>query len=134
MSSACWKMKREASSFRVPARSCRRSGTETFYSYNAKYVDETGAVLKVPADHPPEIESAMQGMAAKAFRALGCDGMARVDFFLTADGSFLVNEINTIPGFTDISMYAKAMAASGISYPEIIDRLVSHGLERASWP
>lgn len=105
-----------------------------FYSYDAKYVDETGAVLKVPADLPPEVESAMRDMAANAFRALGCDGMARVDFFLKEDGVFLVNEVNTIPGFTDISMYAKAMAASGIAYRDIIDRLVSHGLARASRP
>ena len=70
-------------------------------------------------------------MAANAFRAVGCDGMARVDFFVTADMRILVNEVNTIPGFTDISMYSKAMAASGVSYAEIIDRLVAHGLARA---
>jgi D-alanine-D-alanine ligase len=70
-------------------------------------------------------------MSAKAFRALGCDGMARVDFFVRADLSAVVNEINTIPGFTDISMYAKALAASGIAYPEILDRLIAHGLARA---
>jgi D-alanine-D-alanine ligase len=58
--------------------------------------------------------------------------MARVDFFLMADMKFVVNEVNTIPGFTNISMYSKAMAASGVSYPEIIDRLVEHGLARAS--
>lgn len=73
----------------------------------------------------------MRATAAKAFRALGCDGMARVDFFLKPDMTFLINELNTIPGFTDISMYAKAMAASGVSYPEVIDRLVAHGLARA---
>lgn len=103
-----------------------------FYSYNAKYIDENGATLKVPADLPPEVEAEMREMAAKAFRALGCDGMARVDFFLTADRKFCVNEVNTIPGFTNISMYSKAMAASGVSYSEIIDRLVAHGLARAS--
>lgn len=102
-----------------------------FYSYDAKYIDEDGAALKVPADLPPDVEASMKEMAAEAFRALGCDGMARVDFFLTADMRFLVNEVNTIPGFTDISMYSKAMAASGVSYPEIIDRLVAHGLARA---
>ncbi len=102
-----------------------------FYSYDAKYVDEAGAALKVPAELPPQVETAMREAAAKAFRALGCDGMARVDFFLTADMMFVVNEVNTIPGFTNISMYSKAMAASGVSYPEIIDRLVAHGLARA---
>ncbi|WP_296741085.1 D-alanine--D-alanine ligase family protein [Mesorhizobium sp.] len=103
-----------------------------FYNYNAKYIDENGAALIVPAELPPKVEEAMRAMAAKAFRALGCDGMARVDFFLRPDMQFLVNELNTIPGFTNISMYAKAMAASGVSYPEVIDRLVAHGLARAS--
>jgi len=102
-----------------------------FYSYDAKYVDESGAALKVPAELPQEIESRLREIAGKAFRATGCDGMARVDFFVTADMRLIVNEINTIPGFTDISMYSKAMAASGVSYPEIIDRLVEHGLARA---
>ncbi|QPB20163.1 D-alanine--D-alanine ligase family protein [Rhizobium sp. 007] len=102
-----------------------------FYSYNAKYIDENGAALKIPAELPPEVEAGMRDMAARAFRAVGCDSMARVDFFLTPDMQFLVNEINTIPGFTDISMYSKAMAASGVSYAEVIDRLVAHGLARA---
>ena len=102
-----------------------------FYSYDAKYIDENGAALKVPAELPPDVERAMQEVAAKAFRALGCDGMARVDFFLKSDGSFLVNEANTIPGFTDISMYSKIMGASGVGYPQIIDRLVAHGMARA---
>jgi D-alanine-D-alanine ligase len=102
-----------------------------FYSYDAKYVDEKGAALKVPAELPEEVETAMRDMAARAFRAVGCDGMARVDFFLTDDMRFLINELNTIPGFTNISMYSKAMAASGVGYAEIIDRLVDHGLARA---
>jgi D-alanine-D-alanine ligase len=102
-----------------------------FYNYNAKYIDENGAALIVPAELPQEVENGMRDMAARAFRALGCDGMARVDFFLMPDMNFLINELNTIPGFTNISMYAKAMAASGISYPELIDRLVAHGLARA---
>ncbi|TIP81118.1 MAG: ATP-grasp domain-containing protein, partial [Mesorhizobium sp.] len=102
-----------------------------FYSYDAKYIDEHGAALKVPAELPQEIEGSIRAMAAKAFRAVGCDGMARVDFFVTPDMRVLINELNTIPGFTDISMYSKAMAASGVSYCEIIDRLVAHGLARA---
>jgi D-alanine-D-alanine ligase len=109
----------------VPAES------HSFYNYNAKYVDENGAALMVPAQLPPEVEAAMRDMAAKAFRAVGCDAMARVDFFLMPDLTFVINELNTIPGFTDISMYAKAMAASGVSYAEVIDRLVAHGLARA---
>lgn len=102
-----------------------------FYSYDAKYIDEEGAALKVPAELPPEVEVDMRATAGRAFRTLGCDGMARVDFFLMPDMRFVINEVNTIPGFTNISMYAKAMAASGVSYAEIIDRLVEHGLARA---
>lgn len=102
-----------------------------FYSYDAKYVDEQGAALKVPAELPDDVETAIRTNAARAFRALGCDGMARVDFFVMQDMRFVINEINTIPGFTDISMYAKAMAASGVGYAEVIDRLVAHGLARA---
>jgi D-alanine-D-alanine ligase len=102
-----------------------------FYSYDAKYIDEHGAALQVPAELPEEIEAGIRATAAKAFRAVGCDSMARVDFFVTPGMRFLINELNTIPGFTDISMYSKAMAASGVSYSEIIDRLVAHGLARA---
>jgi D-alanine-D-alanine ligase len=102
-----------------------------FYSYDAKYIDEDGAVLNVPAELPREIEDKIRATAAKAFRVVGCDAMARVDFFVTPDMRVLINELNTIPGFTDISMYPKAMEASGVSYAEIIDRLVSHGLARA---
>ncbi len=105
-----------------------------FYTYDAKYIDADGATLKVPADLPQEIEGRIREIAAKAFRALGCDGMVRVDFFVTPDMRVLVNELNTIPGFTDISMYPKAMAASGVTYAEIIDRLVAHGLARAGRP
>jgi len=103
-----------------------------FYSYDAKYIDADGAILKVPANLSPEIEKGIREMAGKAFKALGCDAMARVDFFLKPDGRFLINELNTIPGFTDISMYSKAMAASGIGYSELIDRLVAHGMARGS--
>ncbi len=103
-----------------------------FYSYDAKYVDADGAVVKVPADLPADVEERVRRTAAVAFRALGCDGMARVDFFVTPDMDFLVNEVNTIPGFTDISMYPKAMAASGVAYAELLDRLVAHGLARAA--
>ena len=107
------------------------AGVHGFYSYDAKYVDADGAALIVPAELPPEIEAELRGLAADAFRALGCDAMARVDFFLTEDMQPLVNELNTIPGFTDISMYAKVMAASGVPYAEVIDRLLDHGLKRA---
>lgn len=102
-----------------------------FYSYDAKYVDAAGADIRVPAELPVETEARLRDLAARAFRALGCDGMARVDFFLTESGTALVNEVNTIPGFTDISMYPKAMAASGVPTPELMDKLIAHGLKRA---
>jgi D-alanine-D-alanine ligase len=101
-----------------------------FYTYEAKYLDADGALVKVPADVPAGVADRAKEMAAQAFRALGCEAMARVDFFLRADGSLLVNEVNTLPGFTDISMYAKALAAIGIGYSEIIDALIEHARAR----
>ncbi|QKD02929.1 D-alanine--D-alanine ligase family protein [Mesorhizobium loti] len=106
------------------------AGKHGFYTYEAKYLDADGAVVKVPADVPAEIVSETKAMATQAFRALGCEAMARVDFFLRADGSLLVNEVNTLPGFTDISMYAKALAAIGIGYSQVIDVLIEHALAR----
>jgi D-alanine-D-alanine ligase len=103
-----------------------------FYTYEAKYLDEDGAVLKVPADLPKGIVQRVQDMSVRAFRALGCEAMARVDFFLRPDMSVVVNEVNTIPGFTNISMYPLAFKASGVSYPELVDRLIRHALARAS--
>ncbi|WP_283196048.1 D-alanine--D-alanine ligase family protein [Rhizobium sp. AN80A] len=101
-----------------------------FYSYEAKYVDEAGAALRVPAQLPKAIEDRLRRTARQAFKALGCDGMARVDFFLMPDMTFVVNELNTIPGFTNISMYAKAMAASGVGYAEVLDVLIDRALAR----
>lgn len=106
------------------------AGKHGFYTYEAKYLDADGAVVKVPADVPATVADRARDMARQAFQALGCEAMARVDFFLRADGSLLVNEVNTIPGFTDISMYAKALAASGIGYSQTIDVLIEHALAR----
>ena len=103
-----------------------------FYSYDAKYVDADGATIRVPAELPAEAEERLRALAAQAFRAVGCDAMARVDFFVTEDFDIRLNELNTIPGFTNISMYPKAMDASGVSYPELLDRLVAHGMARAT--
>ncbi len=101
-----------------------------FYSYDAKYVDENGALLKVPAQLPQETIARIQRLAVKAFLVLGCEGMARVDVFLRPDGEVLVNEINTIPGFTHISMYPKLWEASGIPPSKLIDRLIRLALQR----
>lgn len=103
-----------------------------FYSYEAKYLDADGAAVVVPAVLPEDTVATLRDTALRAFRAMGCDGMARVDFFLKPDGTALVNEINTIPGFTNISMYPKALAASGIDYPDLIDRVIRHGLARGA--
>ena len=101
-----------------------------FYSYDAKYIDPGGAELKIPADLPKPIIKKVQKMAVQAFKTLCCEGMARVDFFLTKNSKLFVNEINTIPGFTSISMYPKLWETSGISYSELIDRLIELALER----
>jgi D-alanine-D-alanine ligase len=101
-----------------------------FYSYEAKYIDENGAFLEIPARLSEEEIAGFREMAKKVFETLSCEGMARVDFFLTAGGEIIVNEINTIPGFTRISMYPKLWESSGISYGELIERLISLALER----
>ena len=100
-----------------------------FYDYRAKYLEE-GSELIIPARLDPGVVEEVQRMAVGAFRAIDCSGMARVDFFLREPDELLVNEINTIPGFTQISMYPKLWAASGLSYPDLIDRLLELAIER----
>jgi D-alanine-D-alanine ligase len=110
----------------VPAR--ERHG---FYSYDAKYLDAAGAELVIPAALPEETAERFRSLSLKVFAVLGCAGLARVDFFLdTRSGALLVNEANTIPGFTAISMYPKLMEASGIAGPTLVTRLVQHAMER----
>jgi D-alanine-D-alanine ligase len=101
-----------------------------FYSYDAKYIDDDQARLHAPAKIPPEADRAVRELAVRAFRALDCSGLARVDFFLLADGSVRLNEINTIPGFTRISMYPRLWGETGIPYRELVARLVDLALER----
>jgi len=101
-----------------------------FYSYETKYLDENAASLEIPAKLPEDIIKKIQEYAVKTFKVLCCQGMARVDFFLRNNTEILVNEINTIPGFTKISMYPKLWEASGISYAELIDRLIQLAIER----
>jgi D-alanine-D-alanine ligase len=103
-----------------------------FYDYEAKYVDDDSELI-IPADLTPEQLSSMQEIAVRAFRALDLAGLARVDFFLEEDsGRLLVNEVNTIPGFTSISMYPMLWEASGIRLAELVDRLVQLAIERHS--
>src|SRR2546423_7027177 len=101
-----------------------------FYSYEAKYLDENGAVLEIPAKLSPETSERVRQLAIRTFTVLCCEGMARVDFFLGNGEEVIVNEINTIPGFTRISMYPKLWEASGISYSELVDRLIQLAIER----
>jgi D-alanine-D-alanine ligase len=104
--------------------------THEFYDYEAKYLDEHGAVLEIPARLGPGKADEVRALAVRAFRVLCCAGMARVDLFLRPDGGLLVNEINTIPGFTRISMYPKLWEASGVPYRELVDRLIRLAIER----
>ncbi|MDQ1679554.1 MAG: D-alanine-D-alanine ligase [Frankiaceae bacterium] len=101
-----------------------------FYDFDAKYLDD-GTDLFVPAPLTPEQTEEVRALAVRAYRALRADGMARVDFFFEEDGrGFLINEINTIPGFTPISMYPKLWEASGLPYADLVDELVRLALER----
>jgi D-alanine--D-alanine ligase len=101
-----------------------------FYDYDDKYSGE-GADLFVPADVPEEVHDEGRRLAVRAFEALRCDGLARVDFFYEEGGrGLIVNEVNTMPGFTPYSMYPRLWAASGVSYAELIDRLVTLARER----
>ena len=101
-----------------------------FYDYEAKYLDE-GSKVVIPADLTPEVTAEVRRLAIEAFKAIDCTGMARVDFLLARrTGEIFVNEVNTIPGFTTISMYSKLWAASGLEYPVLLDRLVALALER----
>lgn len=101
-----------------------------FYDYRAKYIDSDGAGLVVPVSLDDATVRDIQILAIKAYKTLGCEGMARCDFFLFGENELYLNEINTIPGFTSISMYPKLWEASGLSYPELLDRLVEHALDR----
>jgi D-alanine-D-alanine ligase len=103
---------------------------DAFYDYDAKYLDEHGAQLLIPADLKPEVMGEVQRLAVAAFRAIKCAGMARVDFFLLGEDRLWVNELNTIPGFTSISMYPKLWEASGLGYRELVRRLLDLAVER----
>lgn len=102
-----------------------------FYSYDAKYIDADGAVLRIPADLTEAQIARCQSLAIEAFRLLACEAMARVDFFFdAAQDRLLVNEVNTLPGFTSISMYPKLWEASGLPQPELMDKLIAHARAR----
>jgi len=101
-----------------------------FYTYEAKYIDDRSELM-IPAPIPTETMTQAQDIALRAYRAVDCAGMARVDFLLDQDtGELYLNEINTIPGFTSISMYPKLWEASGLPYPALVDALIDLALQR----
>ncbi|MFP5520117.1 MAG: D-alanine--D-alanine ligase family protein [Bdellovibrionia bacterium] len=104
--------------------------THEFYSYEAKYIDEKGAEIIIPAQLDANTVKRIQDMACLTYKTMGCDGLTRVDFFLTEKGELYINEINTIPGFTKISMYPQMWQASGVSYRQLISELIEMGFER----
>lgn len=104
--------------------------THSFYSYEAKYLDPNGAQFEIPARMSKATVRLVQDVVRKAYLALGLEGMARVDGFLDVRGKFTLNEVNTIPGFTKISMYPKLWEVSGLSFPDLIDRLLQQAIKR----
>jgi D-alanine-D-alanine ligase len=107
-------------------------GEHEYYDFAAKYLPEEHTELAVPADLPDDTAAELREMAARAFEAIGCEGLARVDFFLMPDGSIVLNELNTMPGFTPTSMYPRMWAASGLDYPALVDRLIQLALRRST--
>ncbi|ADU31073.1 D-alanine--D-alanine ligase [Evansella cellulosilytica] len=103
--------------------------TDSFYSYDAKYINSGGVQLKVPAELDGDDVEKVKKEAIKAFKALQCNGVARVDFFLTKEGNLFVNEINTLPGFTKLSMYPKLWEVSGLPYKDLVNKMIALAIE-----
>ena len=106
--------------------------THEFYDFAAKYLPEEHTELRVPADLPEHVSKRVQELSVQAFEALSCEGLARVDFFVLPDESVVLNEINTMPGFTPTSMFPRMWAASGLDYPSLVDRLLQLALRRGT--
>ena len=101
-----------------------------FYDYDSKYIDDDGAELNIPAQLSEFELSNIQDVAGRTYRVLDCEGLSRVDVFLTEEGQVIVNEVNTMPGFTSISMYPKLLEASGVSYTELVTQLIILAIAR----
>ncbi len=114
-----------------PTAEIHLAGDHRFYDFDAKYLDDV-ATFDIPAKLSPEVNQQIQQMAVQAFRALDAQGLARVDFFVTGTGEPVVNEVNTMPGFTPISMYPRVFAADGVSYPELLDTLIRTAMARGT--
>ncbi|GAA5150446.1 D-alanine--D-alanine ligase family protein [Nocardioides marinquilinus] len=108
------------------------TGEHEFYDFAAKYLPEEATVLDVPADLPADRADELRALSVRAFEAVGGEGLARVDFFVLPDGRAVVNEINTMPGFTPLSMYPRMWAATGLDYPALVDRLLELALARGT--
>jgi D-alanine-D-alanine ligase len=108
------------------------TGDHEFYDFEAKYLPEENTRLDIPADLPDGTAAEIRELSARAFEALSCEGLARVDFFLQPDGSLVINELNTMPGFTPLSMYPQMWAATGLDYPGLVDRLLRLALARGT--
>ena len=104
--------------------------TAEFYDYDAKYNDASTG-LAIPADLPPAVTEAVRAEAVAVYRTLNCTGLSRCDFFLGEDGTIYLNEVNTLPGFTSISMFPKLFGQAGVPYEELLDRLIAYAEERA---
>ncbi|MBZ5737075.1 D-alanine--D-alanine ligase family protein [Nocardioides mangrovi] len=108
----------------------RVGGDHEFYDFEAKYLPDQQTEIDIPADLPEEVTARIRELSVQAFEAVGCEGLARVDFFVLPDGRLVINEINTMPGFTPTSMYPQMWAASGVDYPALVDRLIRLALAR----
>jgi D-alanine-D-alanine ligase len=115
----------------LPAEIRIATGAE-FYDFEAKYMPESGTEFDIPARLSDEVTKAVQSAAVQAFEALDCEGLARVDFFVTPDDELLVNEVNTMPGFTPVSMYPQMWAATGVDYPTLVARLIDDAVRRGT--
>ncbi|MGZ4589496.1 MAG: D-alanine--D-alanine ligase family protein [Actinomycetes bacterium] len=105
-------------------------GDHEFYDFEAKYLPDEGTELAVPADLPSDVADEVRELACRAFDALGCEGLARVDFFVRRDGAVVINEVNTMPGFTPVSMFPLMWKESGLDYPALVDRLLQTAIRR----
>ena len=114
----------------LPGEIIVRDAKYDFYDFEAKYLDADSAELACPADLSPELVAAVQDIAVRTFDAVSCEGLARVDVFVTPTGEVIVNEINTMPGFTPMSMYPRMWDKSGLAYPDLITELIELALER----
>jgi D-alanine-D-alanine ligase len=107
-------------------------GSHEFYDFAAKYLPEEHTELTVPADLPDHLAERIRELSVQAFEALSCEGLARVDFFVLPGDRIVINEINTMPGFTPSSMFPRLWAASGLDYPALVDRLLELAMRRGT--